>query len=80
MGEPAPIRTQFEEPEPPLHDPHSIDRAYRYHRARRHARVERRREKRWARVRFWFVLGCLLLFALAIIGLIMQQVHSSFGI
>ncbi len=80
VGEPAPIRTQLEEPEPPLHDPHSIDRAYRYHRARRRARVERRRETRWARLRFWFVLGCLLLLALVIVVLILQQVQNIFGI
>jgi hypothetical protein len=78
VGEPAPIRTQIDEP--PLPDPHSVDRAYRYHRARRHARIERRREKRWARLRFWFALGCLLLLALVIVVLVMQQVQNNFGI
>ena len=78
MGEPAPIRPQFEEV--PTHDPHAIARAYHYHRARRAARLERRREQRWARVRFWFVLVCLLL-AVAVIGvLILQQVQNIFGI
>jgi hypothetical protein len=78
VGEPAPIRTQIDEP--PLPDPRSVDQAYRYHRARRHARIERRREKRWARVRFWFMLGCLLLGALVIVVLILQQVQNIFGI
>ena len=78
MGEPAPIPTHLEEP--PVHDPHAIARSYRYYRARRAARVERRRERRWARLRFWLVLGCLLL-AVAVIGvLILQQVQNIFGI
>jgi hypothetical protein len=78
MGEPAPIPTQLEEP--PMHDPNGIARTYHYHRARRAARIERRRERRWARLRFWLVLGCLLL-AVAVIGvLILQQVQNVFGI
>src|SRR5437879_1862146 len=57
MGEPARISTQLETP--PVHDPHAIARAYRYHRAKRAARIERRREQRFARLRFWlvFVVG-----------------------
>jgi hypothetical protein len=78
MGEPAPFPPQLDEP--PAHDPHAVARAYRYHRARRAARIERRRERRWARLRFWLVLGCLLL-AVAVIGvLILQQVQNIFGI
>lgn len=78
MGEPAPIRTPLEEP--PRHDPHSVSRAYHYHRARRAARVERRKAQRWARLRFWFMLGCLLLAAAVIAVLILQQVQNIFGI
>jgi type VI protein secretion system component VasF len=78
MGEPAPIATQPEEA--PTHDPHAIAQAYSYHRARRAARIERRRQRRWARLRFWIVLACLLL-AVAVIGvLILQQVQNIFGI
>ncbi len=78
MGEPAQIPSQVEEP--PTHDPHAIARSYRYHRARRTARIERRRARRWARLRFWLVLGCLLL-AVAVIGvLILQQIQNIFGI
>ncbi len=78
MGEPAPIPTPLDEP--PLHDPHSVRKAYRYHRARRAARVHRRRERRLAHVRFWFMLGCLLL-VIAVIGvLVLQQVQKVFGI
>jgi hypothetical protein len=78
VGEPAPLPTELEEP--PLHDPTSARRAYHYHRARRAARIDRRRERRWARIRFWFMLGCLLM-AIAVIGvLILQQVQNVFGI
>jgi hypothetical protein len=78
MGEPA--RTPTDVDTPPVHDPHAIARAYHHHRARRAARVERRRELRWARVRFWFVLGCLLIAALVIVVLMLQQVQNIFGI
>jgi hypothetical protein len=78
VGEPAPIPGDLDEP--PLHDPTSARRTYRYHRAKRAARIERRRERRWARIRFWFMLGCLLV-AVAVIGvLILQQVQNVFGI
>ena len=78
MGEPAPTPTPLDEP--PVHDPSSVRRAYAYHRARRAARVELRRERRWARVRFWFMLGCLLLAVAVICVLILQQVQNIFGI
>ena len=47
------------EDEPPL-DPEAISRAYLHHRARRAAKQRRHREKRWAGVRFWFVLALVL--------------------
>ena len=78
MGEPSRIPNELDEP--PLHDPHTAVRTYRYHRARRAARIERRRARRWARVRFWFMFGILLLAAAVIIVLILQQVQNIFGI
>jgi len=80
VAEPAQTRGRVEEPDPPLHDPHAIAREYHYQRRRRAARVERRREQRFARARFWLVLLCLVL-AVAVIGvLILQQVQNIFGI
>ena len=78
MGEPARIPTPLDEP--PLHDPHSVRQAYHYHRARRAARIHRRRERRWARVRFWAMLGGLLLVFAVIAVLILQQVQNIFGV
>src|SRR5262245_39146529 len=51
MAEPAqrqPARTDA----PPV-DPQAVDRAYRFYRAQRHAKVEHRRATRMAHVRFW---------------------------
>ena len=80
MAEPAQTRGRVDEPEPPLHDPNAIAREYHYQRRKRAARVERRRERRFARARFWLVLLCLAL-AVAVIGvLILQQVQNIFGI
>jgi type VI protein secretion system component VasF len=78
VGEPSPIPNELDEP--PRHDPHSAARAYHYHRARRQARVEQRRARKWARLRFWFMFGCLLLAAAVIVVLILQQVQNIFGI
>jgi cell division septal protein FtsQ len=80
MGEPATTRGRVEEPEPPLHDPTALARSVDYHRRKRAARVERRRELRFARARFWLVLLCLALAAAVIGVLILQQVQNIFGI
>jgi anti-sigma-K factor RskA len=52
---PTTVETPGGEDAPPL-DPDAVTRAYHLHRARRVARERRRREKRWASVRFWLVL------------------------
>jgi hypothetical protein len=64
----------------PTHDPASVAHAYRYHRQRRNARVERDREHRRARWRFWLVAGCLLLASLVIAVTIWDQVQTLFGL
>jgi hypothetical protein len=61
-------------------DPHAIDRAYHLHRARRRARGERRVEARRANLRFYVVLGVLLI-AVAVIGAtIWHQIQQLFGL
>jgi len=63
MAQPA-SRTVAPPEDPPV-DPEAIDRAYHYHRARRNARVRRKREKSNARLRFlvtFFVLAGLAVF------------------
>ena len=75
-----PARQTAELDEPPQHDPASVERAYQYHRRRRAARIERRREHRLARLRFWFVAAFLLLLALVIAVTIWDRVESLFGL
>jgi len=77
------VETPVAAPEPegelPL-DPVAVERAYRLHRARRRARVERRREKRRAGLRFWLVLLVLVAASIAILVVIAQEVQRLFGI
>jgi hypothetical protein len=66
--------------EPPPLDPTAVDRAYRYHRAKRHARVEHRRERRRAGLRFWAVGGMLLLACLVLGVTIWDEITRLFGL
>jgi anti-sigma-K factor RskA len=50
---------------PPV-DPDRVHLAYRQARAQRRARIEHRRRRRWAGVRFWLTLLLLLVAAVAI--------------
>jgi hypothetical protein len=65
--------------EPPL-DPDAVERAYWHHRARRRARIERRRETRRAGARFWLVMLLLAVASIALTVFIVQQVQRLFGI
>ena len=78
MAEPSRRHDAVEEP-PPI-DPRAVDRAYRFHRARRRAREERVRERSLARVRFWFVLLTLLVLAAYLSLIVWRQVQSLFGL
>jgi len=70
---------QRETDAPPL-DPGAIDRAYRHHRARRYARIERRRATRRAGARFWLVLLVLVAVTVAIAVFVAHDVQRLFGI
>ena len=78
MAQIAPRQPRAEEDVPV--DPTAIERNYRLHRARRRARIEHRAEKRRAHLRFYVVLGLLLL-AVAVIGAtIWHQIQQLFGL
>ncbi len=64
---------------PPL-DPHAVDRAYRFYRAKRHARIEHRRETRMARARYWAFLGLLLLACLVVAVTVWGEITKLFGL
>jgi hypothetical protein len=58
----------------------AIEREYRRQRARRHARIEHRRATRLARLRFWGVIGALLLACLVLAVTIWIEIQRLFGL
>jgi hypothetical protein len=73
-----PARHQAEDP--PEVDPQAVDRAYRYYRDRRRAKVRRSREQKRANLRFWFVLLLLIGLAVYLSLLVWSQVEQLFGL
>ena len=61
-------------------DPTAVDRAYRYYKERRRARVRHTREQRRARVRFWLVLLLLVGLAVYLSLLVWSQIETLFGL
>jgi hypothetical protein len=78
MAEPARRRDAVEHP-PPL-DPRAVDRAYRFHRARRRAREDRIRERGLARLRFWVILLSLLILATYLSLVAWREIQRLFGL
>ncbi len=78
MAEPA--RRIVAPPEDPPVDPGAIDRAYHYHRARRNARVRRKREKSRATLRFAATFVILVGLALFLMLTIWHEVQKVFGL
>jgi hypothetical protein len=66
--------------DPPAYDPTAIDRAYRFHRARRRAREERNRERGLAILRFWTVLLVLLVLTAYLSLVVWRQIEQLFGL
>jgi hypothetical protein len=61
-------------------DPGAIELRYRYHRARRHARVRARQESRLARYRFYIVMAVLLALAVAFVIGSWHEIQRLFGL
>lgn len=61
-------------------DPTAVDRAYRLHRARRRAQLERRREQARARVRFFVAAVVLVALAVTLLLVLWHEVQSVFGL
>jgi hypothetical protein len=66
--------------EPPILDPRVIERAYRRQRAKRRARIERSRERRHARLRYWLVLIILVSVSIYLALTVWQQLQEMFGL
>jgi hypothetical protein len=77
MAQPA--RRQ-EHPEAPPVDPYAIQRAYRRERARRRARIDRRREQRLAGLRFVAVLAALFALSVFLTLTVWQEIQRLFGL
>jgi hypothetical protein len=67
-------------PEEPPVDPEAIDRAYHYHRARRNAKLRRKREKARANLRFVLVLAVLSALAIFLMLTMWHEVQKVFGL
>jgi anti-sigma-K factor RskA len=74
LGEPT-----LEDEAPPL-DPDAVARAYRFHRARRAAREQRHRERRWAGLRFWLVFAVVLAVAAFLAARTLGEIERIFGL
>jgi hypothetical protein len=61
-------------------DPGAIELRYRYHRARRHARVRARQESRLAHYRFYILMAVLMALALAFVVLAWHEIQRLFGL
>jgi hypothetical protein len=78
MAEPARRPNAVEDP-PPV-DSRAVDRAYRFHRARRRAREERIRERGLARLRFWVILLSLLILTAYLSLVAWREIQRLFGL
>jgi hypothetical protein len=76
MAEPA----RKSSPDVPVYDPGAVSREYRRQRARRHARVQRTRERKAANVRFWLILLGLLALSVYLSIAMWHQVQRLFGL
>ena len=61
-------------------DPGATELRYRYHRARRHARVLRKQESRLARYRFYIVMLVLIALAIAFVIGSWHEIQHLFGL
>ena len=66
--------------EEPPHDPQAGERADRLQRARRGAKAQRHREKRWAGVRFWVVLALAVAIAAVLAARTLGEIERVFGL
>lgn len=79
MAEPA-RQAPVSGDEPPILDPHVVERAYRRQRAKRRARVELLRERGHARLRFWLVIIILVSLSVYLALTVWQELQALFGL
>ena len=76
----APVEPPVEPPDEAPIDPAAIELRYRYHRARRQARVRARQESRLAHYRFYIVMTVLLALAAAFVLGSWHEIQRLFGL
>jgi hypothetical protein len=64
----------------PTYDPDAVERAYVLHRARRDARIQRTRARRYARLRYFLVLLVLLALSVFIALAVWREIERLFGL
>lgn len=64
----------------PVYDPGAVSREYRRQRAKRHARVQRTRERKAANIRFWLIVLGLLALSVYLSIAMWHQVQRLFGL
>jgi hypothetical protein len=77
MAEPA--RRAPAADQPPL-DPAAVERSYHFHRAKRRAKIERRRARKRAHLRFWLVLVLLFGLSIYLVIAVWRQIERLFGL
>jgi hypothetical protein len=86
VAQPQPNRQlSSEEPLPndedvPIADPSTRELRYRYHRARRNARIRQKQESRLARYRFYIAMTVLLAIAVAFVVGSWHEIQRLFGL
>ncbi|MEP6812749.1 MAG: hypothetical protein ABI990_07165 [Actinomycetota bacterium] len=76
----VPVDPPDEPPDEAPIDPGAIELRYRYHRARRQARVRARQESRLAHYRFYIVMAVLLALAAAFVLGSWHEIQRLFGL
>jgi len=77
MGRPEPIQRHEE---PPIDPSAAIEHAYRFHRAKRRVRQQRRYEMRKANLRFYVVLVTLVFVSVLVALTVWNEIQRIFGL
>lgn len=80
MARPVPSEQPQEGEQIPLSDAETRELRYRYHRARRNARIRQKQETRLARYRFYVAMTVLLAIAVAFVVGSWHEIQRLFGL
>jgi hypothetical protein len=80
VARPVPSEQALPDDEVPVSDPSTRELRYRYHRARRNARIRAKQESRLARYRFYIVMTVLLAIAVAFVIGSWHEIQRLFGL